>query len=69
MFISAGHSQISRHCFWTRDDKFLLETLNKKLKLFVLLLRVFWFAVSGRDGAGQHFCSPELKRNRSAHLR
>jgi len=27
----SGHWQISRHCFWTQNDKFSLETLHENL--------------------------------------
>jgi len=28
---TSGHWQISRHCFWTQNDKFWLETLQENL--------------------------------------
>jgi len=34
----ARHWQISRHCFWTKNAKFILETLHEKIIIFVLLI-------------------------------
>ena len=43
----SGHWHISRHYFWTSNDKFSLETLHENLEFFVLLFHACRFAVSG----------------------
>jgi len=47
----SGHWQISRHCFWTQNDTFSLETLYENLKFFVLVLHAYKFAVSSYSSA------------------